>query len=77
MPTTTSSRGSLLRRTTSGVAAHSLHLEGRAIDVRLERCETARLHRAALAMRRGGVGFYPRSDFVHLDTGRFRTWGGA
>jgi uncharacterized protein YcbK (DUF882 family) len=64
-----------LRATTSGVAAHSLHLEGRAIDVRLSGCETARLRAAALAARRGGVGFYPESDFVHLDTGRFRTWG--
>jgi len=67
----------MLRHTTNGVATHSLHIEGRAIDIRLEGCDTARLHRAALAMARGGVGFYPRSDFVHLDTGRFRTWGAA
>ena len=67
----------MLRHTTRGVAAHSLHLDGRAIDVRLEGCDTSTLHRAALAMARGGVGFYPRSNFVHLDTGRFRTWGGA
>ena len=65
----------MLRHTTRGVAAHSLHLDGRAIDVRLEGCDTSTLHRAALAMARGGVGFYPHSDFVHLDTGRFRTWG--
>jgi len=67
----------MLRQTSSGVASHSLHIDGRAIDVRLEGCDTVRLHRAALAMARGGVGFYPRSDFVHLDTGRFRTWGAA
>ncbi|MGE5130360.1 MAG: YcbK family protein [Sphingomonadaceae bacterium] len=67
----------MLRKTSSGVASHSLHIDGRAIDVRLEGCDTERLHRAALAMARGGVGFYPRSDFVHLDTGRFRTWGAA
>ncbi len=67
----------MLRHTSSGVAAHSLHLDGRAIDVRLEGFDTAQLHRAALTMARGGVGFYPRSDFVHLDTGRFRTWGAA
>ena len=67
----------MLRQTTAGVAAHSLHLDGRAIDVRLEGFDTAKLHRAALAMARGGVGFYPQSDFVHLDTGRFRTWGAA
>ena len=67
----------MLRKTSSGVAKHSLHIDGRAIDVRLDGCDTERLHRAALAMARGGVGFYPRSDFVHLDTGRFRTWGAA
>lgn len=65
----------MLRATTRGVAAHSLHLKGRAIDVRLSGCETARLCEAALAARRGGVGFYPKSNFVHIDTGRFRTWG--
>ena len=67
----------MLRQTTAGVAAHSLHLEGRAIDVRLAGFDTAGLRRAAVAMARGGVGFYPQSDFVHLDTGRFRTWGAA
>jgi len=65
----------MLRQTTGGVASHSLHLEGRAVDVRLEGCDTVRLRRAALAMACGGVGYYPSSDFVHLDTGRFRTWG--
>lgn len=67
----------MLRHASSGVATHSLHIEGRAIDVRLTGYETARLCNAALAMASGGVGFYPRSDFVHLDTGRFRTWGAA
>lgn len=65
----------MLRETTSGVAAHSLHMQGRAIDVRLSGFDTAKLRAAALRARRGGVGFYPASDFVHLDTGRFRTWG--
>ena len=59
-----------------GVARHSLHIAGRAIDVRLSGCATARLHDLALAAARGGVGFYRRSDFVHLDTGRVRTWSG-
>lgn len=59
-----------------GVARNSLHLQGRAVDVRLTGCDTARLRRAAAVMGRGGVGWYPRSDFVHLDTGRPRTWGG-
>lgn len=61
----------------SGVAARSLHLQGRAIDVRLAGFDTARLRAAAIALGRGGVGFYPESDFVHLDTGRVRAWGPA
>jgi uncharacterized protein YcbK (DUF882 family) len=56
------------------VAEHSLHLQGRAIDVRLSGFSTARLHRLALGMSRGGVGFYAASDFVHLDNGRVRYW---
>lgn len=63
-----------LRRRSSGVAEHSLHLEGRAIDVRLPGFPTERLHGLALGMQRGGVGFYPRSDFIHLDNGRVRQW---
>jgi len=65
----------MLRRTGGGVAKRSLHMDGRAIDVRLAGCDTARLRDAAIAHRGGGVGYYPESDFVHLDTGRFRTWG--
>lgn len=67
----------MLRRTGDGVARRSLHMEGRAIDVRLRNFETARLHAAALSLGQGGVGYYPESDFVHLDTGRVRTWGSA
>jgi len=63
-----------LHRRSSGVAEHSLHLEGRAIDVRLPGFQTDRLHELALGMERGGVGFYPRSDFIHLDNGRVRHW---
>ena len=58
----------------SGVAGHSLHLVGRALDLRLPGTPTSRLRDLAVAMRRGGVGFYPASDFVHLDTGRPRRW---
>ena len=65
---------SLLRKSSSGVAEHSLHMEGRAIDVRLGGFPTHKLRELALTMRRGGVGFYPRSDFVHLDCGRVRFW---
>lgn len=64
----------LLREHGSGVAGHSLHLEGRAIDVRLADVRTSVLRDAALELRRGGVGYYPASDFVHLDTGRLRRW---
>jgi uncharacterized protein YcbK (DUF882 family) len=63
-----------LRRRSSGVAEHSLHLEGRAIDVRLPGVPTARLRELALGMSRGGVGYYAASDFVHLDNGRIRHW---
>ncbi len=64
----------MLRRTTEGVAQHSMHLVGRAIDVRLEGFPTARLHLLARSLGRGGVGYYPASDFVHMDTGRVRFW---
>jgi uncharacterized protein YcbK (DUF882 family) len=57
-----------------GVAKHSLHMEGRAIDVRLPGVSLADLRDAALSVRGGGVGFYPREQFVHLDTGRLRSW---
>jgi uncharacterized protein YcbK (DUF882 family) len=57
-----------------GVAKHSLHMEGRAVDVRLPGVPLADLRDAALSLRGGGVGFYPREQFVHLDTGRVRTW---
>lgn len=65
----------LLRQRSHGVAAHSLHLEGRAIDVRLPGVRTDRLRDAAISLAGGGVGYYPGSDFVHLDTGRVRSWG--
>lgn len=57
-----------------GVARHSLHLEGEALDLRLPGRELKDVQRAALALRRGGVGYYPRSNFVHIDIGRVRTW---
>lgn len=57
-----------------GVATRSLHLEGRALDVRLQGVALADLRDAALEQRAGGVGYYPGERFVHLDTGRFRRW---
>lgn len=59
-----------------GVAEHSLHMEGRAIDVRLLDCDLETFRDVALKAKRGGVGFYPSSNFVHVDTGRVRTWTG-
>jgi uncharacterized protein YcbK (DUF882 family) len=66
----------MLHERSSGVSSHSLHMEGRAIDVRLAGIDCAKLAGEALSMKRGGVGYYKKSDFVHLDTGRFRTWRG-
>jgi uncharacterized protein YcbK (DUF882 family) len=65
-----------LRRVTTGVAEDSLHLSGRAIDVRLTSAATAELRAAALALGAGGVGYYPKSNFVHIDTGAIRSWQG-
>lgn len=63
-----------LRRTTPGVALHSLHMEGEAIDIRIPGVPTAELRDAALSLHRGGVGYYPQSNFVHVDVGRVRRW---
>ena len=66
----------MLHERSSGVAQHSLHMEGRAIDVRVGGVDCAQLAACALELKRGGVGYYRASDFVHLDTGAFRTWKG-
>ena len=63
-----------LRRKSKKVAAFSFHMKGKAIDIRLPGCPTRRLREAALNLRRGGVGYYPRTDFVHVDVGRVRHW---
>jgi len=63
-----------LRHVTSGVAENSLHIQGRAIDVRLTSAKTTQLRDAAKALQRGGIGYYASSNFVHLDTGAFRAW---
>jgi len=57
-----------------GVATRSLHMDGQALDIRIRDLPTRTLRTTATALRRGGVGYYASSDFVHLDTGRFRTW---
>jgi uncharacterized protein YcbK (DUF882 family) len=66
----------MLARTTRGVAAHSLHTVGMAVDVRVPGRRMQHVYAAARNLQLGGVGYYPRSDFVHLDVGRVRTWDG-
>ncbi len=66
----------VLHERSSGVASHSLHMEGRAIDIRLVGLDIARTRDIGLELGRGGVGYYRASAFVHLDTGRQRTWSG-
>ncbi len=58
----------------SGVASQSLHMQGMAIDVRVPGRSLASLRDAALNLKGGGVGYYPQSDFVHVDVGRVRRW---
>jgi len=65
----------MLTASTPGVAQRSLHMDGKAIDVRLPGFPLADLNQPALRLRGGGVGYYPESNFVHLDVGRIRTWG--
>lgn len=68
------STNAMLSGKSAGVAKKSLHMQGRAIDVRLTGVDTARLRKIAISLKRGGIGYYPKSDFVHLDTGRLRSW---
>ncbi len=67
----------LLHERSAEVAKKSFHLQGMAIDVRLPDVELRHLHAAAVSLGRGGVGFYPESNFVHIDVGPVRTWSGA
>lgn len=64
----------MLRQHSEGVAAGSLHMVGQAIDIRLADVRLASLRAAALDLKAGGVGYYPASNFVHVDTGRVRRW---
>ena len=63
-----------LNRNSSGVAKRSLHMQGKAIDIRLPGVELKHLRKAALSLKAGGVGYYPKSNFIHVDTGRPRFW---
>jgi uncharacterized protein YcbK (DUF882 family) len=64
----------MLRKRSGSVAKNSQHLLGKAIDVRLDDVDLPKLRNVALAMQRGGVGYYEKSNFVHVDTGRVRRW---
>jgi uncharacterized protein YcbK (DUF882 family) len=70
----TSSTNESLRAHTTGVAKNSLHIQAEAIDLRMPGIDTLDLRKAALALGRGGVGYYPHSDFIHVDLGRVRQW---
>src|SRR5262249_39264073 len=64
----------MLHSQSEGVATHSLHMDGMAADIRLPDRSLADVRKAALAMKTGGVGYYPASQFVHIDVGRVRSW---
>ncbi len=63
-----------LQKNSSGVAKKSFHMQGKAIDVRLPGRQLSQLHKTALKLKAGGVGYYPKSDFIHVDTGHVRNW---
>lgn len=64
----------MLHSQSEGVAPHSLHMDGMATDIRIRGRALALLRKTALSMNAGGVGYYPSSDFVHVDVGRVRSW---
>jgi uncharacterized protein YcbK (DUF882 family) len=66
----------MLFNTTEGVALHSMHVQGKAIDIHVPGRNLRTVRLAALSLHRGGVGYYPNSNFVHVDTGRVRWWMG-
>jgi len=65
----------MLSERSDGVAKRSLHMDGKALDLNLPGKDLAQLRAAALSLGAGGVGYYPASDFIHMDTGRVRAWG--
>ena len=65
----------MLSQKSNGVAKKSLHMQGKAIDIRIPGMDTKQVHKGALALQGGGVGLYSKSDFIHLDVGNVRYWG--
>ncbi len=63
-----------LRKNTSGVAKNSFHMYGQALDMHIKGYKTSSLRSIAMNLRAGGVGYYPKSDFIHVDTGSVRSW---
>lgn len=70
----TPSTNEALRARSTGVAKNSRHIQAEAIDLRIPGIDTLKLRQVALAMHRGGVGYYPHHDFIHVDVGRVRQW---
>jgi uncharacterized protein YcbK (DUF882 family) len=66
----------MLSSRSNGVATRSLHMQGKAIDIRLPGHALTDLRKAVLSLQSGGVGYYPKSNFLHIDTGRVRQWAG-
>ncbi len=64
----------MLRKRSRRVARNSFHMQGKAVDIRIPGLSTKKLRRIAVGLRQGGVGYYPRSKFIHVDTGPVRTW---
>lgn len=73
----TPATNAMLHDRSGQVASHSLHMDAMAVDIRLPGVALTHLRELALSLRAGGVGYYPRSDFVHVDIGRVRQWQGA
>jgi uncharacterized protein YcbK (DUF882 family) len=72
----TSRTNALLLKRNKKVAKNSYHIKGQAVDIRLPGLQTSELRRAAYEVGQGGIGYYPRQRFVHIDVGPVRYWNG-
>jgi uncharacterized protein YcbK (DUF882 family) len=66
----------MMHEISAGVAVHSMHIQGKAMDIRVPGTHLGQLKKSALALNLGGVGYYPYDDFLHIDTGAKRHWVG-